>query len=429
MTEKFNAIRDCPLDVLKYIFEEAVVDVSLTKCLKIATIFSHVCRRWRMAALDTPKLWLYIDCDMTQDEDAIKDFWKRAPGRVRGLPATVQISNVGAYTKLLLRHSKLESIPHIELLTLQLCKSKGINEINHRYFVPPKGVLQQLRIVASPEVVTGVWDCGRLLSRFPPLGTLTLERLSGVMLAKEKTFPTITKFILQDAKDLSLDAVMFMFPSLTWLELRRTTFNGFINDEVTFPHLKYLKINEMYPRRWLENILCPVLRHLVIDESVGMRSWMYWALGHYEHIRNFVSDHRSITSLELPRCDRVMELSQIAPQLLHLRMYGLQSDWWEVNPDPIFPFLRTLGFDSNAWPCTEAVFVEFVRHRCLPITHSQSRLITSDPLESIKIYTHKHDNGVKFAWEDHPLFKEAKRSAFSHNGDGEMCISLSWIES
>lgn len=100
MENEFNSIQYYALDVLKYIFEYAVNGVSPAECFKIATSLSHVCRQWRMAALDTPRLWAYIHCDMGKEDNAIKDFWARTPSRVRGLPTTVRVLNVGMYQNL-----------------------------------------------------------------------------------------------------------------------------------------------------------------------------------------------------------------------------------------------------------------------------------------------------------------------------------------
>ncbi|PVF98737.1 hypothetical protein CPB86DRAFT_663589, partial [Serendipita vermifera] len=62
-----HPVRRCPFEVLQMIFEWTVLltatdadiseDLSSVEWFDAATRLSHVCRKWRSIALDTPKLW------------------------------------------------------------------------------------------------------------------------------------------------------------------------------------------------------------------------------------------------------------------------------------------------------------------------------------------------------------------------------------
>jgi hypothetical protein len=426
MENRINSIQYYALDVLRYIFEYTIYGVSPAECFKTATSLSHVCRQWRMAALDTPRLWEYIHCDMGKEDKAIKDFWERTPSRVRGFPTTVRISNVGTYRKIRVRHLKLEAIPNIDQLTIQVHNAKGIKELNHRCFTPPTGLLNQLHIVRGFEPVYGEWNCNPLLKRFPPMMSLKLKGVSGISFGGKEVFPNLTSLSLHEIRFISIEIINSTFPSLQRLDFCNSYFQ--VCRPVVFSHLEYLRIDHQQPLEWLTKLSCPVLSHVLITNGPDSdRLVRRIGAENQRDIAQFFVNHPLITSLELPLLYNISELATRAPRIHHLRLSDFQGDWWSMERNPIFPSLITLSLEGSTFLFPYMSFEPFVRRRCLPITHPQSLLTTSKPLESLTIYLPQYEKGTEYKWKEHALFKEAKQTVVSNERGVEMSISLTWL--
>ncbi|KIM24412.1 hypothetical protein M408DRAFT_233445, partial [Serendipita vermifera MAFF 305830] len=81
-----HPIRRLPSDILQYLFESAYSAKDKEDRFFAALTLSQVCQRWRAIALNTPRLWCYIDY-VFQDGIDPESFWGWVIPRVKAVPA------------------------------------------------------------------------------------------------------------------------------------------------------------------------------------------------------------------------------------------------------------------------------------------------------------------------------------------------------
>lgn len=79
----------CNRDVHQYIFELAVEDGQ--EGLQTATRISHVCRLWRIVALDTPKIWSHVYLSHNSHPEGAGSFLDRMLLRVKAVPVDITL--------------------------------------------------------------------------------------------------------------------------------------------------------------------------------------------------------------------------------------------------------------------------------------------------------------------------------------------------
>lgn len=429
----YNKFQSCPVDILKLIFEFLVARHPRGISFQYATAVSHVCRQYRLAALDAPKLWRHIECDMKRDKKGIKSFWERTAIRVKRLTVTISILNIGTLQDFRLKYCKISNFQRIDRLILQITDIHGITEVNDPSFIIPPRSISSLYLKTGPEPLMEIWECSQLFARFGLVKNVRMEGFVGATFAARKAFPVVKSLILRANSSFDFQALSIMLPSLTTLELDNVSIapigNG--NPPVMLHKLKILKYTStdgFVYRQWLTQISCPSLAQLIIEEKDRLHPDM---LTYSLELEHFIHHHRSIITLCLPNMVSVDRIARVAPQVEHLQIRDLSESWYSKqvnNPaKPIFPNLKVLSF---SWPDSGVVddnlFLGLVRHRCLPLDHPDNQLITKNPLDCICIYNHPDKELPIHKWKELPFFMEAKKTVLESDGDDEVSIMLSW---
>ncbi|PVF98733.1 hypothetical protein CPB86DRAFT_784579 [Serendipita vermifera] len=432
-----HPVRRCPFEVLQIIFEWTVVfnaeygdfSESRNDWFRAATCLSHVCRRWRSIALDTPKLWSKLP-ELTINPIGTDDnlFWERTLSRVKGYPADLyiagfsELSNAAekdaeeAYTTM-----RFHEIPHIRRLELVLDGEDSLEHLFHPLLRIPEGTVDELQIFGEPSVdvyLDGI-RLAALLRLFPSLQSLALFALS-ITFSRITSFRNISALELSHVEPLMMELLPRQFPNLQRLRLRTYREDTSISTGAyCFPALQELFISYMEDVYGLfKNLDCPKLTSFISEISLT------------DIIIDFIGRHPTLKRIRLSECD-LHVLAGIAPNVTDFtHPYDLSEPFiGDRDPAkaPILPQLEyyTLIDEDNTLDLED--FESMVRSRALPPLDPQSQLHPGcQPLKALAIGISSELDETTWAKSD--LYKRARQVHFEkdHNVVGIFFVVMRW---
>lgn len=391
-----HPIRRCPMEILRYIFEDTFIPRDryerVTK-LQQATWLSHVCQHWRTIVLNTPSLWIEISVNFAQEPSAVRAYWKRAVDRVKSLPATVRLYNIGGTDEktprgrwehreeqeILLTFCNLEEVPFISSLEFEIAEGLPIQDALAWITKFPSGNLDHLAIKGynseQPGRV-GLWDWSTFLHRFPPFETLELDTLGFITFSPSTPFTSLTELNITDVFAVNILELLRSCPNVAELVVGPCwEGNGTLSVPLTMPALTSLQVYEHPSFPWSGDITFPRLSTLSI--------WNYNYDRLSEEAIGFIARHPSITNIGITVKEPLLErLADVAPQLTELAVSSEKSsiraliDWRQADlSGPAFPRLKLFDLQLEYGDTIGlADFETLVSKRCLPLSHEDSQL-------------------------------------------------------
>jgi hypothetical protein len=402
-----HPINRCPTDILQYIFEAAV----LTHPYPFLTAIqlAHICQKWRAIVLDTPTLWSEFICNMDKPEKQMEEFWDWIRSRVKNIQTVINLARFGNYPAPLLQHCKLNQIPHIKRLLIHVTRISAIEEIFEPSLKLPQGCVDQLVVKTEPPdyedwPIEKLWDLDELLKQFPGLRFLTLFNEAGIDIRSEETYPSIRSLVFKTVFGIYIPTLASSFPNLNTLEIY--AFDPSSSGEpLLFGNLTRLLLIGVADGcgEWIEDLSCPRLGELVIDETVSK-----------EVVYAFIEAHSAIRSILYIGCSETDTLSQIAPQITQLLVKRPSKSFYEINHNqtPSFPLLKYLFLDDTEEWMDKTTFEDLVTARFLPLSHPQSRLPPSiRPIRQLMLTVRTDKTDMEFKWSRSELYEEAHHYA------------------
>jgi hypothetical protein len=391
----------CNRDVHQYIFEFAVEDGR--QGLKTATRISHVCRLWRIIALDTPKMWSCVYLSGTRGSEDTRSFLDRTLRRVRAVPVDLTLyayplSELKIHTFFRIRRLSAtiltaSSIPFTQLDPLEPLRGYGIHELELDF------------LGDAPRMCP--WNCPDALTKFPLLRRFSLSRAYSAVFNNQTTIPSITHFCIDDMSvDLGLLAAIFR--NIKELKLRNLGIIYSPTSPIIFVHLERLFVeDDIYGSfnmlgDWLEYISCPILTDLTIDQNI------------YNTIA-FISRHPSLIFFHSCHDSVLSAIGEAAPQLRHL-LVGVDRPLMDLftfmaaNNANSIPFTRlnSLIIEANCLEFSLDEFESLVITRCLPRSHPQClRAPNVEQLRELEITFSATIPGT--SWESSHLYGQAEK--------------------
>lgn len=395
-----HPIRRYPIDVLRVIFEWAVLDGATQMC-KTAFNLSQVCRQWRSIAHETPALWNHISIPESNSTSNISALWSHVVSKIRLVPPklTFKIWSDPA------QHNEEDSEdedPEDEALTV-VTQNINFNECNRiglvRFEAPAKLTSHlincdidckvsidriEVLVEADTHLVTS-WDLVAFLNQFTAVVSLHITGTSQLTAGETMKLDTLTNLELIEVGSVGLVAKLAGFKNLLTLELLSVDFTReTLVDDVVLGALEVLKVDTFEKVPW-QRIQTPRLVKLLVVGAQTIHSDMISFLKRNQTVRHVLA---SLSE------DRFKTFAQAAPNLesLEIASYfeGLYN--WEIVglSVPPFPRLHTLvviGYESLNFD----LFDKLVTSRChaCPTFSRSAGLVNS--LESISTRCRKVD--------------------------------------
>jgi hypothetical protein len=414
-----HLISQCHIDILQLIFEEAVRPNREGQ--KMAISISHVCRRWRYTALQTPRLWTYLECGEPDDHDGMESYWNSMHERSKGLPVVIALYDV-KYPRIQYADSyALDRFSNIRRLSFH---SDDIMDLFSRVTESPSvygGNLDELELIFQDDIHNDGY-VGKILDIFPPIRRLMLYKISSFTLGESPQFSHIRHFVLKDMGFMGPFGVLGAFPQLEELELTMVHVLLFtqINSSVSLNSLKRLKVRKT--EDVLSWLTCPNLVILDVDDYIRQYA-----------IISFISRHSSITNLLSTDWKNINQLHTAAPQLKHLTFsYASVTSYWPVLMDyrtitPL-PSLQSLTVRDMRKTMGLAQFEMLVRARCLPHQHSQSLIPpTIEPLRRLVLQIPLDALPENAYWGTSEWYSTANCTLQRDEDEQFRLVTLSWI--
>ncbi|KAG8814875.1 hypothetical protein FRC17_000939 [Serendipita sp. 399] len=412
ITSILHPLRRFPAEILQCIFETCTQ--SSETPLSVAITLSHVCSRWRMIALSTPRLWNRIIFSTDRSPANIHAFWEWVIPRVRNVETTVQLKDNMASSFSRLQYCLLHRIPNLVSLDIVLSEIVVIFEvIDPRFQVPP---LKKLIIRNSSsdldeitrmedEVAVG-WRLAKLLDRFEGLENLDIGDIPSMNLEPGRVFNTITVLSLGYTGPICILLILTSFP-----RLERASFGHVETVEASgqppliHQSLRTLQINSFDEDSWITLLSCPSLTTLI---SASDDPSLFFP---------FIVRHRTLERIELEDCEGLVKsLTQIAPQIRHLGQPGSWTDFFNWSDrgfhEPPLPTLEIVTMMDDLGNLSSNEFEAIVRSRALPSSHSGSTLDPSlTPLREIRVLVKPEslDSMVLDRWKATGFYQSAKK--------------------
>lgn len=360
-----HPIKNCPEDILRLIFEEAVKipEPRLRSPFRLA----HVSRPWRTVALHTPFIWSYIEFKTMSGTDAIGSLMSHAFDMLRDRPPNIVI-----------KCQESDDMPDEDeaILLEDFFKSCDLNRFRQidSIMFDCIGLADEGRVIANKIHYSG--SLRRLILKVPDGYALSLthffecfpsaqgleltqKKIPRPMVDSEETIPKIHYLWLSGTPT----AFLFLVP-LSWLShLEELTlqnadsaWNSIIPDEaITVPKLLKLQILDGIESQW-RLFHMPLLNTIVVSNDSPPLEFLrrHTSLRHL-HIDGLVSSKYLTT------------LATACPSLETLAFNGLHS----VLERPLFQRLTSVTlYDVDIGLVN---FEEIVESFCLPLDFSYTR--------------------------------------------------------
>jgi hypothetical protein len=432
-----HPIRRCPADVLQMVFEWAILlhaiadnrlkEVSAIDWFDAATYLSHVCRRWRAIAIDTPMLWSRTPISLIDTKENLSLFWERTLTRVKGYPLFLSITGFGEFgneqeTEEIYATCRFHEFPNIDQLEFTLHAKDSLRHLLYPSLRMPTTKIRQIVILAEPDVDAKLdeFEFSRLLRRFPLLEEIVLVGVT-VIFSDIDTFPDLRTLEFVAAEPFHMEYLPTQFPGLQRLNLRAVSEDISIEcGSIHLPSLRELSItNTTYFEEFLEKLYCPNL--------VGFRCAMSLTDG----VTEFMARHPTLRKIWLfePNLDG---LANVAPEVTTLIIDGdpsalLEGDQADMSP-PILKQLRYFALLDPDNEMTVDKFEDMVTRRALAHEHPQSKLHPEcQPLDVLAIGV-RSPKFSEATWTNSPLYQSAVSIKFEkdENYSDLVYVGMSW---
>jgi hypothetical protein len=160
-----------------------------------ATKLISVSRRWSAIGTELPELWAYIEVNLSDRVERIRQFWDTMVGRTKGTPATICIRNVGINAAAL-RACRLDAFARIKAISLLIQDEDAIFQLISEQFRPPVIPFERLNLLVDTSIFHMPWNAG-ILTRFPRFNSLELK---GFLYPTRnvQTFPDVSFLRIRD---------------------------------------------------------------------------------------------------------------------------------------------------------------------------------------------------------------------------------------
>lgn len=320
------SIIDLPYDILYIIFTFCWDKKYPRKQLSFPTIASHVCRRWREYALETPAFWARIDFRNYSLHLDKHQIWLK---RSKGHPLDIVLRGFLFYQRSVKTIKEIMRliVPYNDrwrTLSMFLLPEKIIRVIFDRLLEIPMPMLTKLEVVHTPSPVSIKWRFRPFLyGGAPQLQYMTLERLTCDYIDAR-----FTSLRVLDIFDVEIGTER---ASVIALKVHRILSR--------LPHLQSLCLRSpgSYPRRMDHNDTQSLNSHIIPTLSHG--SLIELSLAAYPRARNAIISSLALSEVRyfLDRtrsnsdeweiglgicCLLVMETTRPFPNLISLRLAG-----------------------------------------------------------------------------------------------------------
>jgi hypothetical protein len=448
-----HPVRRCSPEVLAHIFGMTTTPIAPGD--SIASYRAHtrqiyqimgVCRHWRDAALHCPAMWTAIPIRLDAPLADIKSLWKCYVERVKHVPVSICLSNIGVNRKPADTHIErsahcasaldicdLQRVPYISNLRLESPLfnedfSSSLPDMTHF----PSGKMESLSLVGrcgeimDPPAFWWTWD--DFLRLFPPFTNLEVQGAREFSLRRETGFPAVKKLILRHFEYCTVQEVLPRFPNVEVLHIGPITLLGRSTSvtSIELPHLLYLSIEGNGCIPWGMPISAPNLRSFCL---LGDDTELVTECG------AFLTSCPLLVSVKLNKATSLDTLVHVTNRLVHLslELYELVLDlfisWWQGPFDESpFPQLKTLTLNYTMSRLSSVpifhFFDDLVTLRCLPHSNAKSRLHPSlSPLEVLAI---THPAEIPCAWMDSIHYETATTRLIGEVPDCQS-VTLSWV--
>jgi hypothetical protein len=424
-----HPIRRYPTDVLQIIFELACQASNPANRIHTAIRLSHVCQRWRMISVDTPRLWCDVTFSFGMKRAHTSAFWSSLIPRMRCVPASITLLSLDEAGGNRLKQCNLRQISVISSLMLDLTGWEYFSRIKSFPCFWPRSGVKQLTVQHIPRddrpdgVLPGTWDIGDLLENVPPVTELDLNAPCQLIITPSTKLATITRLRLKGMVNVDVLSTVSLLPTLSHLDLQNAGFTPVVQTtQVVSNSLKYLKVCNSEAELWLERLSCPNLDTFLVGDVLIL-----------ELYTSFIKEHPSITHLDM--CGELENIATLASVASQAQTLVVDSDLSLLYKRKIprvrgapFPTLTRLIVDTLDVALTHEDFEGVVRARCLPHGHRLSKRTASlKPLTALSIRRDPTAT-VEEAWRDSELFHSARKT---NEEDPDWTtweiLTLSWV--
>lgn len=414
-----HPIRRLPSDILQYLFESAYSAKDKEDRFFAALTLSQVCQRWRAIALNTPRLWCYIDY-VFQDGIDPESFWGWVIPRVKAVPADIVLHELNPDKGATVDACGLSRIRTIQSLTLRTYISEDFSCILPAPISLPMANDGSISIHYDTVAPHPTLDMGNILSTLPPISKLTLDAGCELRITPTISLQNLTFLRLEYLEEVDISTILLLCTSLLHLRLESILETPTAATAPATSHsLQTLQFRSVEDDQWWPLALsCPDLTALHHGDD------------NFEECLPFLESHPSIVTLDTSANDSwVTRAIAIAPQIQYLTLEAselhLLCEWQASEQSRLaFPSLKQLQVSIIGEPLSIVDFERIVRTRCLPTTHSASLALPGcTPLGSFSVTAIKKTE----EWRSSELSIEATHSFYiDQYREGYQMETLSW---
>lgn len=413
-----HPIRRFSPELLQSIFEFTSKMAIKRKKIDVAIAISHVCQRWRFIAVDTPRLWCYIDYTLGDEGSSDVSFWDCMVSRMKSIPASIIIRDFGVITAAEMSNYRLIRGSVIRKITFRLTSIEAFDQL---LSLPSEFRGEQIKafIVKPPhmaeeatEMLDAEWNLSDFFEKFSSIEKFDLRATSdcSLHLNTSKQYNTVTTLHLQDLKEVNALGILSTLTRLSEFRLMRTTISQHVPvGQVVSTSLRCLIINMLDENYlWISHLSSP---NLVAFHQFGA--------DFPEVCLVFIESHPSITTLDFGGGQSIIpRLARGAPQLRTLfvepsQLPGLYTSDLSLARALPFRFLEHIGIYLSDDVLTVSVFESLVRTRCLPGIHPNHQTTSGiAPLHVLAIIhiSKAPDCNPETPWRTSNLFKIATQT-------------------
>lgn len=242
-----HPIRRCPSDILRIIFQLFIVVENASWCEASIIRISHVCRRWRTIAIDTPSLWNRLVVPKAHYIPHSLPLLNMVFSRLRSVAPDIKVSvleakaqDVAQNLSLLFKASNVNQGDHINLLQLSLPSSSMSTFIDLGACFPKS--INSFRIVARTSLkAPTLFYLTSFFHHFPLVHELTIYDVPVIVMEDEKALDTLKVLRLVGVNEVSAFARLSCFTNLATLHVDTTTFqDDMLDTDINFKQLRHM---------------------------------------------------------------------------------------------------------------------------------------------------------------------------------------------